>query len=43
MDYKEIKKLFERKNIIITTHKSPDGDALGFFFAYHSYLKKITK
>ena len=41
MDYKKIKKLFvERKNIIITTHKSPDGDALGSSLAlYHSFKK----
>ena len=41
MDYKFVKNLLsERKNIVITTHKTPDGDALGSSLALFHALEK---
>ncbi len=31
------------KSIVITTHKSPDGDAIGSSLALYQYLKKKGK
>lgn len=40
----EMKQLIEKsKNIIITTHKNPDGDAIGSSLGLYHYLKKINK
>ncbi len=40
----EIKQhLLEAKNIVITTHKSPDGDAIGSTLAWFHFLKKLKK
>ncbi len=39
MKFKEIKELLSSpKNIVITTHKNPDGDAIGSSLALHHYL-----
>jgi len=35
--------LSEAKNIVITTHKSPDGDAIGSSLALFHFLKKLNK
>ena len=41
MDYNFVKNLLsERKNIVITTHKTPDGDALGSSLALFHALEK---
>lgn len=41
---KEIKEAISRvKSIVITTHKSPDGDAIGSSLALWHYLKSIGK
>ena len=41
---KEIKEIIEAANsIIITTHKSPDGDAIGSSQALYHFLKKLEK
>lgn len=38
-DITELKELLEsKKNIVITTHKNPDGDAIGSSLALHQYL-----
>jgi phosphoesterase RecJ-like protein len=45
MNKKEIialQKFLPQKNIVIVTHKNPDGDALGSSLALYGYLKKIT-
>lgn len=40
----KIKKVLESANqIVITTHKSPDGDAIGSSLALFHYLKKLNK
>ena len=40
IDYTFIKKfLLTKKNIVITTHKTPDGDALGSSLALYHELK----
>ena len=43
---KRVKELFallqESKNIIITTHKNPDGDAIGSSLALFHFLKKVN-
>lgn len=42
MDYQEIKTLFEEsKKIIITTHRGPDGDAIGSSLGLYHFLKSI--
>ena len=38
-----IKIISEAKNIVITTHKSPDGDAIGSSLALYHFLKKMNK
>ena len=41
IDYAFIKNfLLTKKNIVITTHKTPDGDALGSSLALYHELKK---
>lgn len=37
------KQLQEAKHILITTHKSPDGDAIGSSLGLYMFLKKINK
>ena len=40
----DIKKILsDSKSIVITTHKSPDGDAIGSSLALYHYLKKSNK
>ncbi len=40
----EIKKAIEAgQNIVITTHKSPDGDAIGSSLAFYHYLSSLGK
>lgn len=40
----EIKsEILKAKNIVITTHKSPDGDAIGSSLAFYHYLKNQGK
>ncbi|GAA4274544.1 bifunctional oligoribonuclease/PAP phosphatase NrnA [Aquimarina gracilis] len=42
MNIKEIKELLSSpKNIVITTHKNPDGDAIGSSLALYHYLTSI--
>lgn len=42
MNIKEIKELLSSpKNIVITTHKNPDGDAIGSSLALHHYLVSL--
>jgi len=42
MNFKEIKELLNTpKNVIITTHKNPDGDAIGSSLALFHYLKSL--
>ncbi len=42
MNIKEIKALLASpKNIVITTHKNPDGDAIGSSLALHHYLVSL--
>jgi phosphoesterase RecJ-like protein len=41
---KDIKKVLElSENIVITTHKSPDGDAIGSSLALYHFLNKLGK
>ncbi len=41
-DIKELKEVLSTpKNIVITTHKNPDGDAIGSTLALHQYLKAM--
>ncbi|MCR5816770.1 MAG: bifunctional oligoribonuclease/PAP phosphatase NrnA [Ruminococcus sp.] len=43
-DFFELKEIFEsHDNILILTHKSPDGDTLGCGFALCAYLRDIGK
>jgi phosphoesterase RecJ-like protein len=43
-DYTQLRKLIAKsKNIVITTHLIPDGDALGSELAMYSYLKSKKK
>ena len=40
----EIKQILnDSKSIVITTHKSPDGDAIGSSLALYQFLKKLNK
>ena len=40
----EIKsEILKANNIVITTHKSPDGDAIGSSLAFYHYLKNQGK
>ena len=40
----EIKEILQKSNsIVITTHKSPDGDAIGSSLALYHFLKKMKK
>lgn len=40
--FREIKKLLQgEKNVVLTTHKSPDGDAIGSSLAIYHFLKKL--
>ncbi len=42
MNIKEVKELLSSpKNIVITTHKNPDGDAIGSSLALHHYLSSL--
>ena len=42
--FKELKRAVEKsKNIILTTHLIPDGDAIGSELAFYRYLKKKQK
>lgn len=42
--FKQLKRIVENsKNIIITTHLIPDGDAIGSELAFYKYLKKKGK
>ena len=42
MNYSNIKSVFERpKKVVITTHKSPDGDAIGSSMALGVVLRKL--
>lgn len=42
INWKNIKeKLSSAKSIVITSHQSPDGDAVGSSLALHNYFKKI--
>ncbi len=42
LDIKEIKELLSTpKNIVIVTHKNPDGDAVGSTMALHHYLTSL--
>lgn len=39
---KELKKIITNsRNIVITTHRGPDGDAMGSSLALFNFLKKI--
>ena len=39
-EIKKVKELLEKKkNIVITTHHRPDGDAMGSSLALYNYLK----
>ncbi|HLU51508.1 MAG TPA: DHH family phosphoesterase [Flavobacteriaceae bacterium] len=42
-EYTELKKLIPNKNIVIVTHKNPDGDAIGSSLALYGYLKNFTE
>ena len=33
--------LMESRNVVITTHTGPDGDAIGSSLAMYEYLKRI--
>ena len=37
------KKIADAKNILLTTHREPDGDGIGAEFALYQGLKKIGK
>ena len=40
----EMKQLIDKaKKIVITTHKNPDGDAIGSSLAFFHFLKNIKK
>lgn len=42
INWKQLKQtLAEAKQIVITSHQSPDGDAVGSALALHNYFKKI--
>ncbi|MGB9695989.1 MAG: DHH family phosphoesterase [Ignavibacteria bacterium] len=42
--FRELKKVIERsRNVILTTHLIPDGDAIGSELAFYKYLKKKGK
>jgi phosphoesterase RecJ-like protein len=44
LDYSQIKsKLLEANTIVITSHQSPDGDAVGSSLAMYNFLKAIGK
>ena len=38
-----VERIKQAKNILLLTHKNPDGDALGSLLALYLYLKKIGK
>ncbi|MGE9616051.1 MAG: DHH family phosphoesterase [Solitalea-like symbiont of Acarus siro] len=41
LDLKELKKQLTNANIVIVTHMSPDGDAVGSSLAIYHYLQKL--
>lgn len=44
MDYQQIlKQITEAKNILISTHRSPDGDAVGSSLGLYHFLKSLGK
>jgi bifunctional oligoribonuclease and PAP phosphatase NrnA len=44
IDYTQIKStLLAANNIVITSHQSPDGDAVGSSLAMYNFLKAIGK